>query len=71
MGFFSIFGYRNTKSSDVADLGLRHIQCLLHPLASLFWRSGLGCKDIPDQRLDMVCADGSYDTVVLVEFKVD
>ena len=50
---------------------LRHIYCLLHSVAHLFWNAPLGYKDIPNPQLELVCDDGANDHMVLVEFEMD
>jgi len=42
MGLSRIFEYRNAKGGLVADLGLRCIFYLLHSLAHVFRKPGLG-----------------------------
>lgn len=71
MGFSRLFKYRNAKSRSVVNFCLRHIYCLLHSLAHLFWNAPLGCKDIPNPQLELVCDDGANDNMVLVEFEMD
>jgi hypothetical protein len=71
MGLSRIFKYQNEKQRFVADLCLHGIVHLLHPLASIFRKPGLGCRNILNRRLDWVCDDGPYDVLVLARFKVD
>lgn len=71
MGLSSIFEYHNEKSGFVTDLGLRSIFHLLHSLALIFCKPGLDCKNILNQRLELVCNDGSSSFLVLAKFKVD
>ena len=71
MGLPGIFEYRNTKRCIVADFGLRSVFHLLPTLAAVVSRPGLGCTNISDRRLELVCDDGTYFVLVLVEFKVD
>ena len=65
------FEYRNTKGGFVAGLGLRSIFHLLLPLAAVFCKPRLGCKNVPNRRLELVCDDGSYHNLVLDKFKTD
>lgn len=71
MGLLRIFEYRNEKGCIVADIGLYCIYHILHTLASIAPRPGLGRTNISDRRLELVCDDGTYYVLVLVEFKVD
>jgi hypothetical protein len=71
MGLFCIFEYRNEKGGFVADFGLRGIFYLLHSLGPVFRKPGLGCKDIPDRRLELVRDDGPCYVLVLDKFKVN
>ena len=71
MGLLCIFDYRNEKGCIVADFGLRCIFHLLHTMAYIAPRPRLGRTNISDRRLELVCDDGTYYILVLVEFKVD
>lgn len=71
MGLLGICEYRNEKGSIVANSRLRCVFHLLHSLAPIFPRQGLGRANISDRRLELVCDDGSYYLLVLVKFKVD
>ena len=65
MGLSCIFEYHNTKGSPVADLGQRSIFRVLHPLEPIRTKPRLGCGNILNRRLELVCDDGSYDHLVL------
>ena len=71
MGLSCIFQYRNEKGGFVADIGLRCIFHLLHSLVAVFRKPRLGCENILNQGLELVCDDGPYYVLVLDKFKVD
>lgn len=70
MGLACIFEYCNEKGGFVVDLGVHGLFHLLHSLGPVFRKPGLGCKDISNRRLELVCDDGSCYGLVLDKFKV-
>jgi hypothetical protein len=43
----------------------------LHSLVAVFRKPRLGCENILNQGLELVCDDGPYYVLVLDKFKVD
>jgi len=70
MGLPCVFQHRNEKGGLVDDLGQPGIFHLLHSLVAVSGRTGLGCENISNRRLELVRDDGSHYVLVLDKFKV-
>ena len=71
MGLSCVFQYRNKKGGFVADYSMRYIFHLLHSVVFIFCKLELGCENILNQRLELVCHDDPHYVLVLDKFKVD
>ena len=70
MGLPGLFEYRNAKGCNFSDSGLRFVFHLLPTLALIDPGPSMDNTIISDQRLELVCDDGTDYVLVLVEFKV-
>ena len=71
MGLSCVFQYRNEKGGFAADFGVRCIFHLLHSVVPIFRKPELGCENILNRRLELVCDDDPHYVLVLDKFKVD